>query len=73
MSMNKSEMKRNYNKHRFDVMVGHGTLYIIDHQKKTMVVYDKREEVSEYRENYVEDALETNGWKHLRDIEDNLN
>ena len=69
--MNKSEMKKQYNKHRFDILEGHGTQYVVDYQKKTMTVYSQREE-REYRDNYVQDALETNGWKHLRNIEESL-
>lgn len=69
--MNKSELRRNYNHFRYEVLSGNGTLYIVDNHKKIITIY-KEECKHELRDNYVEDALLTNGWKHLRNIEESL-
>jgi len=76
-TISRSTIKRQYNKARFEVLEGNDTLVIVDHQKGT-ISWFKPERVDNFKEEgrstreYVEDALLTNGWKHLRNVEDGV-
>lgn len=73
--MNKSQFRKQYNKLRFDVLEGNNVLVVADHERKTITEYIISRVIVDVVDTYdkVENAYLTNGWKHLRQIEDNVN
>lgn len=75
--MNKTELRKQYNKHRFQILKGHGTIMIADSQENILIEC-KIENVRDFTNDdqtvseYVYNALETNGWKHVRNVEESI-
>lgn len=72
-TITRREMEKGYNKVRYEILEGHETLIIADHQKGKLYHY-KFEEVEECdTHDKIDNAYLTNGWKHRKQLEDNLN
>jgi len=71
--MNKKEFEVMLNKHRFEVLNGHDILIVADHVKKTIKHYKLvDEEIDIDTHDKIENAYLTNGWRHLKQLEDSL-
>jgi len=76
MEISRREMNKQYNKHRFEVLSNGEHLVIADHHNNTVTWYKKDSRTNlEGRTSidYVDKSLETNGFRHIRMLEDNLN
>lgn len=71
--MNKNELRREYNKIRFEIVEGYGQLVIADHQEGKLRFYKLQEIEKCDTRDKIDNAYLTNGYKHLRQIEDSAN